>query len=64
MDNRNTPDKLERRIRKALRRATSASLKATSERAMKRHVRRQSEARKALIRMDFDAFRFGAEPAQ
>lgn len=63
MDNRNTPDKLARRIRKALRRATAASLAATTESARKRHDRRAAEARKSLQRLDYNAARIGLELA-
>lgn len=63
MDNRNTPDKLARRIRKALRRASAASLAATTDNARKRHDRRVSECRKSLQRLDYDGHRIGFELA-
>lgn len=53
-------DKLERRARQSLRRATSKALKATTERAEKRGLRREHNARKALRRMEFDAFQWGS----
>lgn len=64
MDNLNSPDKLARRIRKSLKRATAARLSATTERAQKRHERRAAEARKALSRLDKDGFAWGAAFSQ
>lgn len=61
---RQTLDKIARRARSALRKSTRAALNATTERALKRHERRAAQARKALIRMDYDAGQWGAAFSQ
>lgn len=56
-----TLDKIARRARQSLRRATRQALDATTEKARKRHERRASTASKTLADLGFDARRIGAE---
>ena len=56
---RPTLDKLARRARKALRHATRQALDATTEKARKRHERRQSTATRTLASLDYDTRRHG-----
>lgn len=56
-----TLDKIARRARKVLRRATTQTLAATTEKARKRHERRASNATKTLASLGYDARRIGSE---
>lgn len=56
---RQSLDKLARRARKALRHATRQALDCTTEKALKRHERRQSCALATLARLEFDTRRHG-----
>lgn len=56
-----TLDKIARRAQKALRHATRQALDATTEKARKRHNRRQATAAKTLANLGYDARRIGSE---